>query len=261
MAFLLLLAMAHDIDRKFLIKAIEENENITISLAEDSKKSMVYTSRLFDFNKEDKSIIIDIPVGVGETYEPLVKGDKINVYFQYSGFRFYFHSKILGKVKYELNETTKVAAYKIKFPDKLLDGERRNYFRVPTSHDSSNTVKFIVYPKASDKVLIEPDHPDSIPKVFEGTIIDISAGGVAIKVDEGKEDLSVGDKINMKFRLRKEDFDELEISGIIRNERVYFNTDSKVFGVEFIPERSVEYKRAINKISRYVIERQRELLS
>ncbi len=253
--------MAHDIDKKFLFRAIEENENITISLAETSRKSMVYTSRFFDFYRKDNTIIIDIPVGVGETYEPLVKGDKINVYFQYSGFRFYFHSKILGKLKYELNKTTKIPAYKIKLPEKLLDGERRNYFRVPTSHGNPIIAKFIVYPKGLDIVIIEPDHPDSIPKVFEGTIIDISAGGVAIKVDEGKEELKVGDKIDMKFRLKKEDFDELEISGIIRNERVYYNTDSKVFGVEFIPERSVEYKRAINKISRYVIERQRELLS
>jgi len=96
---------------------------------------------------------------------------------------------------------------------------------------------------------------------FEGITIDISAGGIAIKVDEGKEELHVGDKIDMRFRLKKEDFDELEITGIVKNERAYFNTDSKVFGVEFIPERSVEFKKAINKISRYVIERQRELLT
>ncbi len=252
--------MAHEIDSKFLLRAIEENENITISLT-GTKKQMTYTSRFFDLDRSDRSIIIDLPTGVGETFEPLVKGDEINVYFQYSGFRFYFHSKVLGKVKYRLNESTKVPAYKIKLPTKLLDGERRNYFRVPTPHDKAVIVKFIVYPKGGEQVIIDEDHPESIPKVFEGTILDISAGGVAIKVDENMEEIKVGDKIDMRFRLRKEDFDELEISGVIRNERTYYNTESKIFGVEFLPERSVEFKRAINKISRYVIERQRELLT
>ncbi len=249
-----------DIDIKFLKKAIEENENITIVVDEDRKKKFVYRSRFFDIDKDDNTIIIDIATGEGDTYEPLTKGDKIKVYFQYTGFRFYFHSKVLGKFRYSLNKDVKVGTFKIKYPVKLLDGERRNYFRVPAPMDNPVIVKFILYPGGGENVVLNEDDPDGNPKVFEATLFDISGNGVALKSDN-KDDLNINDKIDMRFRLDKEDFDELKISGIIRNKRSYYDTDIPLYGVEFIHDRSVEFRRALNKIGKYVMKRQREILA
>jgi c-di-GMP-binding flagellar brake protein YcgR len=252
--------MPPEIDIKFLAKAIEENENITIVVDEDRKKRFVYRSRFFDIDKTDNTIIIDIATGEGDTYEPLTKGDKIKVYFQYSGFRFYFHSKVLGKFKYSLNENVKTAAFKIKTPSKLKDGERRNYFRVPAPMDKPIIVKFILYPKGAEHVVLNEDDPDGNPRVFEATLFDISGNGVALKSDS-KDEFDINDKIDMRFRLDKEDFDELKISGIIRNKRSYYGTDIPLYGIEFIHDRSVEFKRALNKISKFVMKRQREILA
>jgi c-di-GMP-binding flagellar brake protein YcgR len=159
-----------------------------------------------------------------------------------------------------LNENVKTAAFKIKTPSKLKDGERRNYFRVPAPMDKPIIVKFILYPKGAEHVVLNEDDPDGNPRVFEATLFDISGNGVALKSDS-KDEFDINDKIDMRFRLDKEDFDELKISGIIRNKRSYYGTDIPLYGIEFIHDRSVEFKRALNKISKFVMKRQREILA
>ncbi len=253
--------MPKEINIDFLFRAIDENASITVYLLEDKKEEKdEYKSRFLGYSKKEKVIFIDEVTGEGKSYKPLSKNEKIKVFFQYEDFRFLFSSQVVDKTFYAINERLKVPAYKIKFPEYLEDGDRRQFFRVPAPMDKPIRVKFLLYPQGAENPVVDPEDPEGLPKEFKATAIDISAGGIAIKPD-GKETLEIGDLLEMEFKLFPEDKEEIKLKGIIRNRRRYYETEYNVYGIEFIQERSLAYRRAINKIMRYVFERQREMLA
>ncbi len=253
--------MAKEINMEFLYRAVDENANITVYLIKDKKEEKdEYRSRFLGYDRKEKVIFIDEVTGEGRSYQPLLKGEKIRVFFQYDEFRFIFSSEVLDKTYYAINERLKLPSYKIRMPQSLEDGDRRQFFRVPTPMDKPIIVEFKLYPYQSKEPMVDPENPEGSPKIFKGVAIDISGGGIAIKAEKGNN-FEIGDIFDMKFKLSPQDKEFLYLKGIVRNKRKYFDTDLNIYGVEFVEENSINFKKAINRIIRYVFERQREMLA
>ena len=73
--------------------------------------------------------------------------------------------------------------------------------------------------------------------------------------------LEKGDVINAKFMLKK-GMEEMEIWSEVRNKRKYRDTEMMIWGLRFVEEseKNRYLKHYRNKIMRYVVERQREML-
>jgi len=238
------------------------NENLTLTVYEKDT-SFLYLSRILDVNFKDKYIIIDEASIETPNAQPISKGEEFEVFFEFKGFRYLFNSEVLEHTKYKINNRG-IYALKITLPSELKDGERREYFRVGLPMKPQVIVKFNIT-KRGDTSPIMSSVLEHQPEVFEGIMVDISGGGFAIKAAEGSKmlerNLGRGDTINAKFTLKK-GYDEMEIYSVLRNKHKYQDTEILIWGFTFVTgNKNKLLKKYINKIMRYVTERQRELMS
>ncbi len=244
----------------FLLKAANNHEKISISYTTEHGKALSYGSRFFEINPKKKYIIIDQPYGEHGTYQQLVRKDKIKIFFICKGYRFLFFSQILKRDIHKQEGHSDIKVLVIRMPDKILDGERRNFFRVPAPIDPPVKLKFVSYFESNQSFENQQEMPEIEDYGMSDAIIhDISGGGLSMGSDQPLE-IMVGDVVNLRFCLRPDD-DVLQIEGLINNSRISTDEDSMIKGVEFVPDRSDAYKNAIKKISRYVMERQREMIN
>lgn len=251
--------MLSELETKALKESSELNENITITF-KDKGKMFVYKSRFLDVNFAKKYIIIDRPSADTPDAQPLSKGEHFELFFTYKNFRYLFPSKILDHTRFKM-QLMEIHASRILLPAELQDGEKREYFRVQNKMRPPVIVKFNIFEKDADTPVMST-LVEGAPKEFQGEMIDISGGGVAVRNKHGEKPfpLEKGDVINAKFRLKK-GMEEMEIWCEVRNKRKYKDTDMLIWGLRFIEGQKNRFlKHYRNKILRYVVERQREML-
>lgn len=218
---------------------------------------------MLDVNFSKKFIIIDEASIETPNAKPISKGEEFEGFFEFKGFRYLFYSEVLEHTKFKINDRG-IYALKISLPTVLKDGERRDYFRVGLPMKHQVIVKFNIT-KREEKKPIMSSVLEHQPEVFEGIMIDISGGGFAIKAIEGSKmlerELERGDIVNATFKLKKE-YEEMVIYSVLRNKHKYQGTEIMIWGFAFISgDKNKQLKKYINKIMRYVTERQRELMS
>lgn len=252
--------MSEPMDIDFLIRAGSDNENITIYHKTELGKGLTYRSRFFEINPKKKYIIIDSPVGEKGTYQQLVRKDKITGFFISRGFRFLFHTVVLKRDKFKLHGEVDVPVLIIRMPGDIYDGERRDFYRVPAPLDPLVKVKFVSYFESGQSF-----DTQKMPGLedfgrSEAVLHDLSGGGLSVR---SKEELSImiGDIINMRFSFRSGSKENIRIEGLINNSRKSADKNAIIKGIEFLPDRNDAYRDAIKKISRYVMERQRQMIN
>jgi c-di-GMP-binding flagellar brake protein YcgR len=252
--------MLSEIETKALKSCCEINENITISVKKDNKQ-FIYKSRFLHVDFDRKIVIIDMPSPDTHNAEPLGKGEPFEAFFTYKNFRYLFPSKIIEFAKFKIQQLETFAA-KIRIPIELQDGDKREYFRVQTKMRPPVSVAFNIYEEGSDTPIMS-SLVDNTPKEFTGQMVDISGGGFSMRTKPGDKPflLDKGDVINARFRL-KADYDEMEIWSEVRNKRKYKGTEITVWGLQFLEGEKNRHMRFFrNKIMRFVVERQREMLA
>lgn len=252
--------MLSELEKKALIESCELNENITLSI-KDNGKVFVYKSRFLDLSFKQNYIIIDMPSPDTHGAKPISKGEHFDVFFTYKNFRYLFPAYLIEHTKFTMGGTV-IHAAKILFPAELQDGEKREYFRVPTTMRPPVTVTFNVYEKGSETPVMS-GLVDNAPKEFQGQMVEISGGGFSMRSKPGDKQflLEKGDIIFAQFRLKK-DMVNMEIWCDVRNKRRYKETEMMIWGLKFLEgEKNKHLKYYRNKIMRYVVERQREMLS
>jgi c-di-GMP-binding flagellar brake protein YcgR len=279
------------IDFVFLLKAVNESETIFI-YRKEKDKTQRYFSRFFQLQSKEQSIIIDYPYTDGYTPRRLEKDDPISVVFNSAGFRFQFDSTVKEKIELSTGYgiETKIPALKIAWPDEILDGNRRSLFRAAVYLDKSVKVKYKIMTgtpsaqptQSTQSIQSEPVSPlpgggESPPSAaFDGNVhthdaygeydgvealmIDISENGVAVKVNR-KVNIETGDKLKLAFRLEEESKEEIEVEGVVRHIREYPGSEIQVWGIEFIPGKTTEYKKSLQKIACHMMSGNRENVS
>ena len=252
--------MNEAMDMDFLLRAADKNEKITLYHKTEQGKNLVYGSRFFEINPKKKYIIIAQPYGEEDTYQQLVRKDKISVYFIEKGFRFVFHTHVLKRDKFKLHGQGETPVMIIKAPPDIYDGERRNFFRVTAPIDPVLPLKYISYFESNQSFDTQAESPivDDI-NMSEAVLHDLSGGGMALR-SKGDTGLMVGDIINMKLALEP-DGESMQVEGLIVNSRRTQDKTAIIKGIEFIPDRSDSYRSAIKRISRFVMQQQRKMIN
>ncbi len=252
--------MLSELEKKALKECCELNENISLNIKEKGK-IYVYKSRFLEIDFKRKYIIIDMPSAETHDAQPMAKGEHFEAFFTYKTFRYLFPSQILDHTRFKMQQM-EIHAAKIFLPTELQDGDKREYFRVQVAMRPPVQVKFNIYEKNGDTPIMSKLVANS-PKEFQAQMMDISGGGFSLKTTPGEKGLSLekGDVINAKFRLKK-GMEEMEIWSEVRNKRKYRETEMMVWGLQFIEDaqKNRYLKHYRNKIMRYVVERQREML-
>lgn len=246
------------IDLVFLLKAIKENENIYI-YHKEGKRTLRYFSRFFQLDSKEQTITIDYPYVDGYTHKYLEAGDPISVVFHAAGFRFHFDTKVKEKINFPTGTGINIRALKIEHPGEILDGNRRSLFRAAIYLDKSIKVKYGILGKEN---IDEPGAQviDYGQGGIEALMVDISENGTAIKVNR-KINIAVGNRLKLVFSLEEQDKNQIEIEGVVRNIRDYPGTRIQVWGIEFIQDKTSQYKKALREIACYVMSRNQENIS
>ncbi len=250
--------MAQVMNFDFLTRAIETNDRMTLYYKNELGKIFTFGSRFFDYKKK-KYIVIDRPYGEKGTYQQLVKKDRVVVFFICKGFRFKFTSEVLGKDKYKLRDTQEIPVLLLQMPKEIYDGERRNFFRVPAPMEPPITVKFLSYFDSNQSFEIQEVPELKEAGMKEAILNDLSGGGLSIRSAVPME-IMTGDILNLRFRLGSSEMEEIQIEGLTNNSRKT-SDNALIKGIEFIPDRSDSYRNANKRIARYVMERQRAMIT
>ncbi len=236
------------------------NQNLYLNVHEN-ESLFVYRSRFLFANFNNGYIVIDLPTAETANGKPLSKGQSFEVFFEYKTFRFLFRSIVLEHTKFKLNERG-FYALKIQLPNELQDGDKRDYFRVPSGMRPPVLVKFYTFPKGATQPMMSSLVTNS-QQEFRAEMMDVSGGGFSIRAKPGDKSLELekGDIIKARFKFRA-GYEELEVWAEVRNKRKYKDTDIMIWGLLFMgKEKNININHIRNKILRFVTERQREILS
>ncbi len=239
------------------------NVPLTITVDADDM-TYRYKSRMFEMCKvlQTRRLVIDHPVTDGPAIA-LVPNTPISVFFALDNDRYFFDSRIIRKITFTLANKRSVSAFEIAYPNVLKSGQRRMFYRVPVPQGKPICVECGIIGDKNEWTIQEPgawNFPSHVR--FEGRILNISVGGMLLAIKKPRSNnLVVGAKLVMLFTL-KLDESPLLLKGVIRRVEERSGEDDDAFGIEFIdiPEK-FEYKLAINRLYRYVAERQREILA
>jgi len=221
-----------------------------------------YKSRMFEMRRtpSTRRLVIDHPVTDGPAIA-LTPNIKISVFFALNNDRYFFESSIIHKMMFTLASKRTVSAFEITYPNILKNGQRRMFFRVPVPQGKPISVECGVIGDKKNWFIQEPgawNFPSQIR--FEGEILNISVGGMLLAINKGDAHaLVVGTKLGMWFALQPEE-SPLVLKGIIRRIEERSSAEADALGIEFIDiSEKFEYKLAINRLYRYVADRQRDI--
>ncbi|MBI5117548.1 PilZ domain-containing protein [Candidatus Poribacteria bacterium] len=238
--------------------------NVPLFIAAESRgKTYRYKSRMLEVKKTEdaRSVVIDHPVTDGPAIA-LSPNVAVVVFFAVDKSRFFFDAQVQRKTLFALASHKKVPALEISYPNAIKSGQRRAYFRVPVPLGKPIAVEVGAISGMSDWLAQEPgtwNFPSHVH--FEGRILNISVGGMLLSVNEGTKTIPrVGTKLGLRFSVAPDET-PIMLKGIIRRKERRDSAKVDAIGIEFIDTaEKFEYKLAINRLYRYVAERQREML-
>ena len=229
---------------------IDVSDRLQVSVR-NGKEPLAYVSRVLDIDEE--SIAIDAPLE-GGTSVPLPNGTDVDVFIRRENGEYQFETTVVGW------KAGRLPFLMIRKPeqDQILRIQRRKDFRVPTSVPV--TVRWVYFEEKKIR-----------KKVFEGTILDISAGGALIRTEEPIEP---GAKLILDFEFPQEFYEANQyvspealsgIRGEVRNVRAVREKTDPSSGEEM--ERYFSgimfldlTQAATNQLLRYSAFQQRKLL-
>jgi len=244
-----------DAEHELLRTICAANEKITVF--SDSDHPSIYRSRFLAFLDGRQGLIIDEPSAESGSGMPLAKNEAVRIFFEWQRQRFMIDTTVLGHVPFTLSGRP-LHALQVAMPDSLRDGERREYFRVELPQREGIYVTFHLYPDDSARPLADPALPDR-PQEFHAIMIDISGGGFSLHADCLPQ-MNRRDVVAARFRLRP-DGEELQVRARPVGKKKLLPSGVPVQGFCYIREEKRQgFNQFLQRVLRYVIDRQREIL-
>jgi len=219
-----------------------------------------YKSRLYEIDERtrERCVVIDIPTEEGR-FVALPRGTEIEVHFATGSERFLFEASVQGKSTFSLANGSKVRVLLISYPQVLENSQRRAYYRVSPPSSRPILVRMTTFKYKKDGKWTYDERLEAL----RVQLVDISAGGIAVRVPKGQSrDISTDTRLKLAFKLAPEE-DEIKLVGMVKHSRDDFvDRTMRIMGIQFVDvEDSPEGIRYIDRIFAYVADIQREELA
>lgn len=242
--------IVNDAERdSILSQACERNLPIEVMLPVE-EQPVPLRSRLLKAGAAGGELtVIEAPTRDGASVM-LHPDEQLNVTMMFGGQRYGFRTVVKTRGRMQLAASVEVPTLSVESPTKLYKLQRRRFFRVRIPGMQPLVVKCILRKDGGGK-------RDEFVR-FDSSAIDISSGGMAIKVPAAHlSAVVVGRKMALVFRL--EGFARpLRLLAEVRNLRAIKETGDTIAGLQFVEwHRTLTGRKAINTITRFVVRRQR----
>ncbi len=238
--------------------------NTPLSVQTESGEQIFrYKSRMLDMMGApgSRSIIIDQPVADGPAVA-LSPNSEITLFFAVEQGRYAFDTTVLRRTEYELGNRRKIMALAVAYPNALKSGQRRAYYRVPVPVRMPIHVDCVVIGDIDHETGEESAMNAPLPKGrMHARSIDLSVGGMLVAFESGDIGLAdVGTRLTVNFSIAPGET-PLRLKAVIRRIIRKSAAEQLRAGIEFVDiDETFEYKLAVNRLYRYIAERQREIL-
>jgi len=238
------------------------NAPLTVTIETESEVCR-YKSRMLEMKKKNshRSLVIDHPVTDGPAVA-LKQGTPLTLFFAMDEGRFVLETTILRKTTFTLENRRKISAFEITYPNSLKKGQRRTYFRVPVHIDKPILVEGFAI-EDDTNLFNHAAGTWNFPaeNQIEGHAVNISVGGILLALDTKPVDPpDVGTQFMLRFSMTTHET-PLVLKAIVRRIEEETSSKKKRIGYEFKDsETKFEYKLAINRLYKFVAERQREII-
>jgi len=243
--------ITHMIELKLdpLFDAVEIQVAIELRHLEKQEENYVFFSKFLACEFEEQSILIRFPIA-SEALHVLREEDPLTVKFIHTDSPFIFSSRVKGFRQYQSpgEETEKVM--EIELPETIMGEERRNFLKLSTPPFMTNV-----------KVLESADMAKKIrTRNYKSMTLNISGGGIAIENYVQDLPLAKGDILALDIDLPNA---PVYIEGEVLNVYTFEGSIKSGYGIRFIEKNldRLQFKKAVTLISKYVLKRERELLS
>jgi c-di-GMP-binding flagellar brake protein YcgR len=234
--------------------ACQKNLPLDVRLV-GNQTTEIYRSRFLNppENAESDTLLIEAPTSRGSVVL-LRPGQEIKLIFAYQGIIHSFTTEIVSRGRYQLSEEVTVRFLKLQAPETLATGKIRSFYRLAIPGSTPLELSLGVFAKQKGK-------PQRIRAREKAIITDIGGGGLGFRIPEGRSLLlGVDTRLSLNFHF-PDDEEPMRLLG-----RICFYLRRKdlrevFFGVQFIEvDSGIDYKRSVDRILRYVAEKQRMLL-
>jgi c-di-GMP-binding flagellar brake protein YcgR len=235
-----------------LAEACERNTPADIEFAPSAGPT--WRSKVRLLRLDDDTIATDTPVAAGMPID-IPMNTTARVYFCLTGQRFAFDAYVIGRTRVRLNSGASTEALALSRPTDVQYSQRRKHFRLSVAAEQPIPCRFYAMPSG------EPDpgqEPPPLQLLWEGRLLNISAGGVAYIVDRrAVRTPRSSDRFIVEFAL-PEPGGEFRLVGEIRHVDHRGRHGRQVIGVQFIGQADGKpFRACADRLNRYVIQQQR----
>lgn len=239
--------------------------NAHLSVVTESRgKTYHFNSRMLKVSDipDTKHVIISYPITDGPAVSLKPKME-VTLSFAVDEGQFAFESQVIRKTVLPLKNRPDMTVLEISYPNILKHSQRRDHFRVsiPTEEPIQATCDLIDPHSGEDTEDVSAGSQGDVR--FEGNIVNISVGGVLLGVREESIITLLGGGVTLLLRFSLiENETPIELMGLVR--RIYDESSAgeREVAIEFTgTEETFEYRLAINRLYKYIAERQRQMLN
>ncbi|MEE9294631.1 MAG: PilZ domain-containing protein [Phycisphaerae bacterium] len=212
---------------------------------------MVARTRILDM--DDENIFLDRPQSSGGPFSP-VRGQAVTADMRLNGRRLGFHAHVTRARCYvRLNDQTRVTGFSISRPTKVEEVQRREDFRLTVASINPIEVRLHEVTDAdTTKCLLDA-------KRAEGSLVDISRGGVCVRVDaRQRREFHTQERYFIDFVL-PENAGEIVMLTELRHMQQILNGDATRIGLHFLPWAPQFTKPQVQRIARFCADLQRRI--
>ncbi len=239
--------------------------NAQLSVSTESRgETYHFTSHMIEISDIPgaKHIIINYPITDGPAVA--LKADmELTLSFAVDEGQFTFESTVIRKGALPLKGRPDMTVLEISYPNLLKHSQRRDHLRVsiPTEGPIQATCTIIAAHSGE-----EPEKAGASSHgeaQFEGNIENISVGGVLLSVKEEPAITSLRAGVTLLLRfLLVESETPIELMGIVKRMYDEDSIGERQVAIEFTnTEETFEYRLAVNRLYKYIAERQRQMLN
>lgn len=235
-----------------LTEACDRNTAVELHVHMRGGGLVVAKSRIVKI--DDQQLYLDKPEATGQKLN-LQDGLPLDVHFAIRRERFFFKSTLTdARAHINVNEHNKIIGLTIARPTAIKSGQRRNDFRVELAN--MRRIDVLLH----DAATVKPDLCPLDTKRFSAELIDVSAGGLRVKVDRSERDeFHATDRFFALFPLP----DDLRTDAVFLVKPVHWSASEdrsqNFVGLQLIPWPEVEFARNQRRLARFVAKIERQL--
>ena len=227
--------------------------NLPLELHHRAADDQIMVARTRVLDVDDESIYLDLPQRSGGTFSP-VRGQAVTAYMRVNGRRLVFHAHVTrARCHVRLNDQTRVAGFSISRPTKVEEAQRREDFRITVASIDPIEVRLHEVTDAdTTKCLLDA-------KRFEGSLVDISGGGVCVRVDAGqRREFHTQERHFIDFVLPENAGEIVMLTELCHAQQI-LNAEATRIGLQFLPWTPQFTKPQVQRIARFCAYLQRRI--